>query len=62
MVTDLLFTLLVVIVIQSSCVAFEQPQNICLNKTIDAFEFWEGAPQLWNFWNSSLPGYDPNNV
>ena len=30
--------------------------------TIDAFEFWGGAPQLWNFFDSSAPGYNPDNV
>ena len=30
--------------------------------TVDAFEFWGGHPELWNFWNESLPGYDPSNA
>lgn len=30
--------------------------------TLDAFEFWNGRPDLWNWWNSSLPGYNPANA
>ena len=30
--------------------------------TVDAFEFWQGAPDLWNWWNSTLPGFEPANV
>ena len=30
--------------------------------TVDAFEFWGGHPELWNFWNASLAGYDPSNA
>ena len=28
---------------------------------VDAFEFWGGAPQLWNWWNMSLPGFSAAN-
>ena len=30
--------------------------------TFDALEFWQGRPDLWNWWNSSLPGFDPANA
>lgn len=29
---------------------------------IDSFEFWDTRPDLWNWYNSSLPGYDPTNI
>lgn len=42
--------------------ALSEANNLPVVLTIDPFEFWDGMPQLWNFWNSSHPGYDPNNV
>jgi hypothetical protein len=29
---------------------------------LDGFAWWRGRPDLWNWWNSALPGYDPNNI
>ena len=30
--------------------------------TIDPFEWWDGRPDLWNFFNASAPGYNPANI
>jgi hypothetical protein len=30
--------------------------------TVDAFEFWQGRPDLFNWFDSSAPGFDPTNV
>lgn len=29
--------------------------------SLDNFNWWEGRPDLWNWWDPSKPGYDPNN-
>jgi hypothetical protein len=29
---------------------------------LDGFAWWRGRPDLWNWWNPALPGYDPNNI
>ena len=42
--------------------ALSKENDLPVVLTIDPFEFWEGAPQLWNYWNSSLPGFDVNNA
>lgn len=28
---------------------------------LDGFQWWRGRPDLWNWWDSSLPGYDSDN-
>ncbi len=28
---------------------------------LDAVTFWDGVPELWNWWDPSAPGYDPEN-
>jgi hypothetical protein len=28
---------------------------------LDGEQWWEGRPDLWNWWNPGLPGYDPLN-
>jgi hypothetical protein len=29
---------------------------------LDGFAWWRGRPDLWNWWDSTLPGYNPDNV
>jgi hypothetical protein len=29
--------------------------------TLDGFEWWSGRPDLWNWWDPSKPGYNPEN-
>ena len=41
--------------------ALAEANDLPVLVSVDPFEFWTGAPQLWNFWNSSMPGYDPAN-
>jgi len=36
--------------------------DIPIGFAIDSFEFWDTRPDLWNWFNSSLPGYNPNNI
>lgn len=28
---------------------------------LDGYEYWGGRPDLWNWWDASRPGYDPDN-
>ena len=28
---------------------------------LDPVTFWDGAPELWNWWDPTVPGYDPAN-
>lgn len=28
---------------------------------LDGFEWWQGRPDLWNWWDSNKPGFDVNN-
>jgi hypothetical protein len=28
---------------------------------LDGEQWWEGRPELWNWWNPARPGYDPRN-
>lgn len=28
---------------------------------LDAITFWDDVPELWNWWDPSMPGYDPSN-
>ena len=30
--------------------------------TLDGFEWWGGRPDLWNWWDTTKPGYNPSNV
>lgn len=34
------------------------PIVICL----DGWVWWDGLSSMWNWWDPTLPGYDPNNV
>jgi hypothetical protein len=29
---------------------------------LDGFAWWRGRPDLWNWWDSTLPGYSPSNI
>ena len=29
---------------------------------LDGEQWWQARPDLWNWWNPDLPGYDPNNT
>lgn len=29
---------------------------------LDGENWWDQTPGLWNWWNASLPAYDPGNV
>ena len=31
-------------------------------QVLDGENWWDQTPELWNWWNASLPGYDPGNV
>jgi hypothetical protein len=35
--------------------------NIPVIITLDGFEWWQGRPDLWNWWDPSKPGYNPEN-
>jgi hypothetical protein len=42
--------------------ALSEANNLPIVLSLDAFEFWEGRPDLWNWWNSTLAGFDPANA
>ena len=46
----------------SNLLALSTANDLPIVLTLDAFEFWQGRPDLWNWWNATLPGYNPKNV
>lgn len=28
---------------------------------LDGFEYWDNHPELWNFWDPNMPGFNPDN-
>lgn len=36
-------------------------ENMPLQIKLDGFSYWETHPELWNWWDPSKPGYNPDN-
>ena len=36
--------------------------NLALSVELDVFQWWNGRPDLWNWFNTSAPGYSPSTV
>ena len=37
-------------------------ENIPISISLDGYEWWQSRSDLWNWWDPSIPGYDPGNV
>lgn len=46
----------------ANVLSLSQANNLPVSIALDAFEWWNDHPELWNWWNASAPGYDPANV
>jgi hypothetical protein len=42
--------------------AASEKANVPVWIKLDGEQWWEGRPDLWNWWDPSKPGYDPDNV
>ncbi len=42
--------------------AASEKANVPVWIKLDGEQWWDGRPDLWNWWDPSQPGYDPDNV
>lgn len=42
--------------------ALSVANDLPVSIAVDATQWWESAEHLWNWWNSSRPSYDPENI
>jgi len=36
--------------------------DVAVSVSLDATQWWQARPDLWNWWNASAPGFDPANA
>lgn len=36
--------------------------GVPVSLVLDGEDWWDQAPELWNWWNETEPGYNPDNV
>jgi hypothetical protein len=42
--------------------ALVEANDLPLSISLDATQWWQGRPDLYNWWNASAPGFDPRNA
>jgi len=46
----------------NALLALIDANDLPLSISLDTTQWWQGRPDLWNWWDSSAPGFDPANA